>query len=82
MWKTDDFYTFGLPYSEMPNRSPDLYKELRACALTIFKGDLNGRKLISDLEWPETTPFETSLRGFDINLVLFRTLKAETLSGK
>ncbi|KAI6189983.1 Sugar phosphate phosphatase [Aphelenchoides bicaudatus] len=81
VWKSDDFYTFGLPYAEMPQRSPKLYKELRECALTIFKGDLNGRKLIGDLDWPETTPFKTSLRGFDINLVLFRTLKAETLSG-
>lgn len=65
----------------MPDRSPDLYKELRECALTIFKGDLNGRKLIGDLDWVETTSFKTSLRGFDVNLALFRTLKAETLSG-
>jgi hypothetical protein len=65
----------------MAERSPDLYKELQSHALTIFKGDLNGRKLISDLTWPETTHFEKSLRNFNINLVLFRTLKAETLSG-
>lgn len=65
----------------MSERSPDLYKELQSNSINIFKGDLNGRKLISDLCWPETTPFEKSLRGFNVNLVLFRTLKAETLSG-
>lgn len=65
----------------MIERAPNLYKELQSSAITIFKGDLNGRKLIGDFCWPETTPFEKSLRGFDVNLVLFRTLKAETLSG-
>ncbi|WAR18434.1 ARMT1-like protein, partial [Mya arenaria] len=83
-WKLQvhDFWTTPFPYCEMKSRSPDLYEELSKSKLLIFKGDLNYRKLLSDLDWPTTTPFETSLQGFGPSpLVSLRALKADLVTG-
>ncbi|KAI6230209.1 Sugar phosphate phosphatase [Aphelenchoides fujianensis] len=81
-YKTHPFYTFGFAYSEMPERSPDLYAELQQSSFLIFKGDLNGRKLIGDRDWPPTTAFLEVLKGFQpTDFISLRTLKAETVAG-
>ncbi|KAI6227496.1 Sugar phosphate phosphatase [Aphelenchoides fujianensis] len=81
-YKTHPFYTFGFAYSEMPERSPDLYAELQQSSFLIFKGDLNGRKLIGDRDWPPTTAFLEVLKGFQLtDFISLRTLKAETVAG-
>ncbi len=60
----DPFWTFPHDYSQTKSVDPDLYRSMSECDLVIFKGDLNYRKLVGDLDWPTTTSFETALQGF------------------
>ena len=41
----DNYWTNPLPFSLIPERSPELLEELQKADLVIFKGDLNYRKL-------------------------------------
>lgn len=66
----------------MEEIAPDLYEIMKQSKLIIFKGDLNYRKLTSDLAWPPETPFAAILRGFaPAPFVVLRTLKAEVVGG-
>eukprot|EP00730_Choanoeca_flexa_P017834 TRINITY_DN8626_c0_g2_i4.p1 TRINITY_DN8626_c0_g2~~TRINITY_DN8626_c0_g2_i4.p1 ORF type:complete len:436 (+),score=86.16 TRINITY_DN8626_c0_g2_i4:1-1308(+) len=76
------FWTFPDPYWRMQELAPDLYRSLAASKLVIFKGDLNYRKLVGDLEWPHDTAFATSLQGFQPTAICaLRALKCPTLAG-
>jgi damage-control phosphatase, subfamily III len=57
-FRAHPFWTYGFPYYEMKKQSPDLYAELGKSSFLIFKGDLNYRKLVGDLEWKYDTPFQ------------------------
>ena len=73
--RRDPFWTYPHDFSEMAAAAPELYEELSSSALLIFKGDLNYRKLVGDLEWPVQTSFSRALRGFrPAPLVALRTL--------
>ncbi|KAF2347241.1 protein of unknown function DUF89 [Trinorchestia longiramus] len=76
--KEDSYWTTHQSFRDMMTSRPDLYKELSQTGLVIFKGDLNYRKLVGDLNWPSTTPFSTAL-GPDLALlgpiVALRTVK-------
>jgi hypothetical protein len=62
--------------------SPDLYNDLAASKLLIFKGDLNYRKLAYDCRWPLDAPFADALGPFrPAPLVTLRTLKADVMAG-
>ena len=83
-WTLHDemFWTLPYPFSEMQIEDPDLYQCLAQNQLVIAKGDLNYRKLVGDLEWPQYTPFTEALRGFHPAPILaLRTLKANTVTG-
>lgn len=76
------FWTMPFPFCDMQSVSPDLYSQLAKSDLVIFKGDLNYRKLVSDLKWDFTTDFSRSLRGFHpAPLCSLRTLKADVVVG-
>ena len=76
------FWTTPHSFDRMTNVAPTLYSELSRSHLLIFKGDLNYRKLTGDRNWGHTTPFETSLRGFQpAALCTLRTLKADVVVG-
>ncbi|KRY11036.1 Uncharacterized protein T12_10285, partial [Trichinella patagoniensis] len=76
------FWTSPYAYYEMQRIAPDLYEELEKSNLLIFKGDLNYRKLVGDLNWPPTTPFEQALIGFKpCPILALRTVKADTVAG-
>ena len=70
------YWTYPNDFSEMNKYSPDLYRDLAESDLLLFKGDLNYRKLVGDIDWPHTTRFEQALRGFTpTNILSLRTIK-------
>jgi len=80
--QADSFWTFPHPFNMMADTDPDLYKELGQADLIIFKGDLNYRKLVGDLNWETTTTLKTALQGFLPSSILsLRTAKADVMVG-
>ncbi|MFE9771824.1 damage-control phosphatase ARMT1 family protein [Streptomyces sp. NPDC005931] len=67
-----------LPYDRMPD---DLRADFAAASLTMFKGDLNYRRLVGDRRWPPTTPFADVTRSFPGPVAALRTLKSEVITG-
>ncbi|MGW5427013.1 damage-control phosphatase ARMT1 family protein [Streptomyces sp. NPDC004059] len=67
-----------LPYAEMPD---DLRAEFAAATLTVFKGDLNYRRLVGDRLWPPTTPFQETTDWFPGPVAALRTLKSDVITG-
>uniref|UniRef100_A0A0B7AYW8 Sugar phosphate phosphatase n=1 Tax=Arion vulgaris TaxID=1028688 RepID=A0A0B7AYW8_9EUPU len=80
--EVNDFWTMPYDYSQMQERNPSLYDQLSQANFIIFKGDLNYRKLVGDLQWDTTTDFIYSLRGFSpAPLCSLRTLKSDVVVG-
>ncbi|KAM7301654.1 hypothetical protein ISCGN_017173 [Ixodes scapularis] len=78
----DPFWTLPHDYARMAALAPELYRSLQEADLVLFKGDLNYRKLVGDLRWEPSTPFEVALRGFlPTFLCALRTIKADTVAG-
>ena len=75
---THEFYCAPLPFHEMP---ADLTARYRAASLTIFKGDLNYRRLTGDRAWPPDTPFADVVSYFPGPLAALRTLKSDVIVG-
>ncbi|MEU6067898.1 MULTISPECIES: damage-control phosphatase ARMT1 family protein [Streptomyces] len=67
-----------LPYPDMPD---DLRAEFAAATLTVFKGDLNYRRLVGDRLWPPTTPFRDVTAYFPGPVAALRTLKSDVITG-
>ncbi|NYI05827.1 damage-control phosphatase ARMT1 family protein [Allostreptomyces psammosilenae] len=67
-----------LAYRDMPE---EMRVEFAGASLTIFKGDLNYRRLVGDRAWPGTTPFAERTDYFPGPLVALRTLKSDVLVG-
>jgi len=80
--KADSFWTLPHSFNHMANTDPGLYQELSEADLVIFKGDLNYRKLVGDLNWETTASFKSALQGFLPSSVLsLRTAKADVMVG-
>lgn len=78
----ESFWTEPYDFSEMKIQSPKLYEKLSEATLVMFKGDLNYRKLLGDINWDYTTDLKTALRGFQpTNIVTLRTIKADLIVG-
>lgn len=78
----DPFWTYPHVYSELEQTDPALYASLAEARLVIFKGDLNYRKLVGDLNWETTVDFKNALQGFNpTNILALRTLKADVVTG-
>lgn len=79
---SDHFFTSPFEYYKMEKVAPELHSSIGEAHLAIFKGDLNYRKLLADINWDPTTDFQTSLSGFEpTNLCALRTVKADLISG-
>lgn len=76
---TSHFYwTSPLPAWEMPT---SLQEELSGSTLLVSKGDANYRRLLGDLHWPFTTPFNEIVCYLPAPLVALRVLKSELVAG-
>jgi hypothetical protein len=75
---THDFYCAPWSYHRMP---PDLSAAFGRATLTIFKGDLNYRRLVGDRAWPATTPFSEVTAYFPGPVAALRTLKSDVVTG-
>jgi len=76
--RTHWHYATSLFYFQLPD---DLREELASVDLVILKGDVNYRRLVGDVHWPPTTPFEQATAYFPAPLVALRTMKAELIVG-
>ncbi|MFC9508181.1 damage-control phosphatase ARMT1 family protein [Streptomyces sp. NPDC057002] len=72
------FSSAPLPYEQMP---ADLRAEFASATLTIFKGDLNYRRLVGDRLWSPTTPFTDVTAYFPGPVAALRTLKSDVITG-
>ncbi|KAI1059008.1 hypothetical protein LB507_004098 [Fusarium sp. FIESC RH6] len=59
--ESDPFWTTASSFHEIKDQAPELFQRFQDSHLTIWKGDLNYRKLIKDGLWPHTTPFKSAL---------------------
>ncbi|GAA1692997.1 damage-control phosphatase ARMT1 family protein [Streptomyces yatensis] len=76
--RAHDFFRAPLPYEEMPG---DLRSEFAEATLTVFKGDLNYRRLVGDRLWPPTTSFADRTAYFPGPVAALRTLKSDVIVG-
>ncbi|KAH6909443.1 DUF89 domain-containing protein [Coprinopsis sp. MPI-PUGE-AT-0042] len=78
-----NFWTSPYPYWNLQEHAPELFKELQGSGLTIFKGDLNYRKLTGDIKWPSATPFPEAIGPLAgaFPLLSLRTNKADVAVG-
>ena len=72
------FYCAPLSFRHMPE---DLANEFRKAELTIFKGDLNYRRIVGDRDWDPTVPFVNAASYLPGPAVALRTLKSDVIVG-
>lgn len=72
------FWNSPLPMWKLPT---DLEEEWKGSSLVISKGDANYRRLLGNLEWEPTLPFEQVVDFLPVPLAAIRTLKSELALG-
>ncbi|KAH8290195.1 hypothetical protein KR054_000928 [Drosophila jambulina] len=76
------FWTSGYDFSHMKQVQPCLYVYLSEASLVIFKGDLNYRKLLGDINYSSTDSFADCLRGFQpASVCALRPIKTDLYCG-
>ncbi|XP_059483275.1 damage-control phosphatase ARMT1-like [Neocloeon triangulifer] len=75
------FWTLPHAFGKMQEVDPELFEVLNNSGLVIFKGDLNYRKLVGDLNWSPETELKVALEGCPTPLLALRTLKADVVVG-
>uniref|UniRef100_A0A6P4EVA7 Sugar phosphate phosphatase n=1 Tax=Drosophila rhopaloa TaxID=1041015 RepID=A0A6P4EVA7_DRORH len=76
------FWTSGYDCSQMKRMQPCLYVYISEAALVIFKGDLNYRKLLGDINYNSTDKFSDCLRGFQpTSVCALRAIKSDIYCG-
>ncbi|MEV5646962.1 damage-control phosphatase ARMT1 family protein [Nocardia sp. NPDC052254] len=76
--RTHDFFCAPMSFAQMP---ADLGADLATATLTVLKGDLNYRRLVGDLHWSPTTPFDRTTAHFPSPVIALRTLKSDVVVG-
>lgn len=76
--RTHPFWCAPLGYDALPGALRD---DFASAALTLFKGDLNYRRLIGDRHWPPDIPFAQVTDYFPGPVAALRTLKSDTVAG-
>lgn len=73
-----EFFCSPLGFHHLP---AELVDEIGRATLTVFKGDLNYRRLVGDRLWPATTPFAALTRYLPGPVAALRTCKSEVAVG-
>lgn len=77
---TEYFWTSPYEFQATQRVAPKLYSDLSTAHLVIFKGDLNYRKLLADMNWSFGSKFVDVLGVFrPTNLCSLRTVKADII---
>ncbi|RNA39509.1 hypothetical protein BpHYR1_050362 [Brachionus plicatilis] len=78
----NSFWTLPYSFDQMERIDPDLYSYFKSTSsLIFFKGDLNYRKLLGDLDWDMSTPLIEAVREFKpTSLCAIRTLKSDLVA--
>lgn len=76
--RTHPFSCAPLTYHHLP---ADLAHEFATASITIFKGDLNYRRLVGDCNWSPTAPFAALSAYWPSPLAVLRTLKSDVMVG-
>lgn len=86
--KTSDFWTSYCPFWEIKaggiNGGSEVHEFLKASKLVFYKGDLNHRKILGDVEWPRDTKFTTAIQSMadaGVKFATLRTIKADVVAG-
>lgn len=84
--RPNEFWTTSYTFDEIRSNGAGkaVWEYLKDSALVIFKGDLNHRKLVRDVEWPRTTPFTTAIGALatsGVTVLTLRTIKADVVVG-
>ncbi|KAJ3275086.1 hypothetical protein HDV01_001225 [Terramyces sp. JEL0728] len=75
------FWTSPLPYCYMEREAPDLYQELKQ-HFSIYKGDLNYRKMVHDADHQTDCKFQDVIGSMkETRFCIVRTCKANTCCG-
>jgi hypothetical protein len=74
----DEFYCAPWSYRHLP---ASLASRFGPASLTIFKGDLNYRRLAEDRAWPAVTPLPDVTSYFPGSFAVLRTLKSDVVTG-
>jgi hypothetical protein len=75
---THPFHCAPLEFRELP---ASLASALPKAGLTLFKGDLNYRRLVGDRPWDPTTPFASLVDYLPGPAAALRMLKSEAVVG-
>lgn len=84
--RTSPFWTTYHSFNQITSTGAGrkVWEDLKDSSLVIFKGDLNHRKLVQDLEWTRTTPFTEAigeLAQSGVRVLTLRTCKADVVVG-
>ena len=75
---TPEFFCAPLGFDALPQ---DLVRAVAEARLTVFKGDLNYRRLVGDRLWDEQTPFRALTSYLPGPVAALRTYKSEVSVG-
>jgi hypothetical protein len=83
--KEDPFWCTPLSFWNLRKYGTEAYEDISVAGLTIYKGDLNYRKLVGDGDWPTTTPFSEAIGPLNSietrPFVALRTSKSDVVVG-
>ncbi|ETN40322.1 uncharacterized protein HMPREF1541_04598 [Cyphellophora europaea CBS 101466] len=79
------FWTHPGSFWRLPHVEPVLFEDMKEAELTVFKGDLNYRKLVGDANWDPTTPFQEAIgplgKSSGLRTLALRTCKGDVVVG-